>query len=248
MFIAYLDSSGKHVRTDPENYVLAAIVINERSWHAIESRINDVKKKHFLHPNNTEFHATDMMHRAREYKNLAWDEIYAILNDVFAVIADAKTRMVVIAVLIQKSRLKKDIDIEKWAHRLLFEMINEYLKEQNASRGAAGCPAEYGMVIIDTEGPKKDQKLRSKLYQMLVHGTLYSKLNHLIEDPLFTDSRWRNLSQIADCVAYCIRRRYRENTASTHASNWNRYYDMLEPKFYNVGGTYHGYGLKIFPK
>ncbi len=36
----------------------------------------------------------------------------------------------------------------------------------------------------------------------LVEGTIYSKLDYLIEYPLFTDSKWRNLSQIVDCVAF----------------------------------------------
>ena len=54
-------------------------------------------------------------------------------------------------------------------------------------------------MIMDTEGSKQDAKLRGKLTPILRNGTKYSKFQYLIEDPLFTDSKWRNLSQIVDC-------------------------------------------------
>ena len=101
-------------------------------------------------------------------------------------------------------------------------------------------------MIMDTEGHKKDQKLRNKLSGMLFDGTRYSELDYLIEDPLFTDSKWRNLSQVVDCVAYCIRKHYRENTSSIHTTKWLEYFSKIEKKFHNKNGYYLRYGLKIF--
>jgi len=60
-------------------------------------------------------------------------------------------------------------------------------------------PPQYGIMIMDSEGITKDQKLRKQLVAILRHGTPYSQLNYLIEDPLFTDSKWRNLSQLLAC-------------------------------------------------
>ena len=42
-------------------------------------------------------------------------------------------------------------------------------------------------------------------------GTKFEKNNYLIEDPLFVNSEYRHLSQLADCVAYCVKKRFREN-------------------------------------
>ena len=82
---------------------------------------------------------------------------------------------------------------------------------------------------------------------MLRYGTKYSQLGYIIEDPLFTDSKWRNLSQLVDCVAYGIRKKHRTNTASFHITHWDKFYTLIEKKFDNLDGSYINYGLKIFP-
>ena len=248
MYISYLDSSGTPSLTTMENYVLAAVTVNERAWYSIKKKIECIKIKHFptLQLDQIEFHVKDMMNRDDIYENLSWEKIYSILDDLFEIIKDDDTELTIIAVLIQKSELKKEIDVEEWGHRFLFERLNSYLEEQNKNQTSSKYP-EYGIMIIDSEGKKNDNKLRNKLSNMLTRGTMYSKLNYLIEDPLFTDSKWRNLSQIADCVAYCIRKRYRQNTPSTHTTNWNHYYDMMQTKFHRKNRDYMQYGLKIFP-
>ena len=152
-----------------------------------------------------------------------------------------------IAVLINKSKLYRNVDPELWSYRLLFERLNSFIEKQNAQLAEAGFANEYGMMIMDSEGVKKDQRLRSKLVNMLRHGTLYSQLDYIIEDPLFTDSKWRNLSQLVDCIAYGIRKQYRNNTPSFHTEHWKKYYKQIETKFDNPTGDYRNYGLKIFP-
>ena len=82
---------------------------------------------------------------------------------------------------------------------------------------------------------------------MLRYGTMYSQLGYIIEDPLFTDSKWGNLLQLVDCVAYGIRKKHRINTASFHITYWDKFYTQIEKKFDNPDGSYINYGLKIFP-
>ena len=250
MFISYFDSSGRPIyRQDPENYVVASVTVNEHHWNIIRNDITDLKEKHFpkLNPESVEFHAKDMMNRDGIYKNIGWQKIYSIFDDIFSVISDKDTQLTIIASLIKKAELRKQIDLEIWGYRFVFERINKYLNQRNEALLEAGMPHEYGIMIMDSEGKTKDQKLRDKLVEMLREGTFYSKLDYLIEDPLFTDSKWRNLSQIVDCVAYCIRKHYRNNKSNNHTTNWNRYFTMIENKFHNVNGKYLGYGVKIFP-
>ena len=83
----------------------------------------------------------------------------------------------------------------------MVERINKYLTKQNEKLIEAGKGVQYCIMIIDSCGIKPDTKLRQKIAEMLQHGTYYSDLKYLIEDPLFTDSKWRNLSQLVDCVA-----------------------------------------------
>jgi hypothetical protein len=256
MFLAYLDSSGRPDYDDKENYVLTSIITQESQWQYIDNKVKEIKLKHFpnLPDTDVEIHAKDMLNRDGLFNGMKWEEIYAIFGDVFNFIADDGTQISILAVLIEKSRLRKKIDIELWAYRLLFERINRFLERQNVKLIQAQLAHQFGILITDSTGLKQDQTLRTKLYGMLKGGTLYSKLNYLIEDPLFTDSKWRNLSQLVDCVAYCIRKQFRKTNVEynpdmqwDHNKHWQTYYKRMEIKFDNPHGSYYGYGLKIFP-
>ena len=251
MYFSYLDSSGRPDYTDPENFTVASVSVNEIDWYNVDKRLNEIKQRHFPNQelNAIEFHAKDMINRKGIYKHMSWDNIYSFLNDLFKFIALNETCLSIIATIIKKDALVKKIDMEEWNYRFILERLNEYLISQNNLLSQSNNPPQFGILILDSEGSKRDGKLRNKLKNILEHGTRYSKLDYLIEDPLFTDSKWRNLSQVTDCIAYCIRKKYRKNNANNmHLSYWEYYYSLIESKFYSKDGQYLGYGLKIFPK
>lgn len=249
MFLAYLDSSGGATFNDRENYVLTSAITNEMNWQYIDNGIRAIKLKHFpnLPDSDVEFHAKDMMGHVGVYNSVSWDDTWLTLKDVFDFISDDKTEICVISVLIDKTKLYPNKDIETWAYRLLFERINKFINRQNAKLILANSPPQFGISIIDSCGLKADQRLKNKLYSMLKNGTMYCKLEWLIEDPLFTDSKWRNLSQIADCVAYCVRRHLRKDIKTFKDPSWDSYFTQIEKKFDTPNGSYIGSGLKIFP-
>lgn len=251
MFIAYTDVSGRPERSDPENLVLASVVISERNYQYIDNGIKQIKLKYFPHlpDEDVELHAKDMMNHTGTFKTMSWDEIYNVLTDVFNFLAEPDTELVIIAVLINKSKLYAGVDPEIWSYRLLFERLNTYIGKRNTELIEAGLSNEYGIMIMDSEGVKKDHRLRNRLANMLRYGTQYSHLDYIIEDPLFTDSKWRNLSQLVDCIAYGIRKHYRttNNTQTIHTQRWKTFYNKIETKFDNPKGDYLNYGLKIFP-
>lgn len=253
MYIAYIDASGDAKITSEENYVLAAVIINERDYQRIDNGLRQIKIKHFpnLSDEDVEFHAKDMLNRDRLFNNLTWETIYAIFDDIFDFISYVATRLTIISVVTVKSKVKKKtLDLEEWGHKLLFERFNNFLKDKNWQNTQNFQPSEFGIMITDTEGLTKDQKLRKKLVPVLKNGTVYSDFDYLIEDPLFTDSKWRNLSQLSDTIAYCIRKKFRVNTPSLHTPYWEKYFKKIEIKFHanQQTGEYMGYGLKLFPE
>ena len=177
-----------------ENYVLASLVINERNWQIIDNAMKEIKLKHFpnLSDVDIELHSKDMQNRQGIFNEIPWEMIYAIHDDIFNFINTSDVEMWIIAVLIRKNKLKRSINVESWAYRLLFERMNKFREKQNKLLIEKRHPHEYGIMIIDSEGLKKDDNLRKRLYDTLKYGTLYSQLNYLIEDPLFTNSKWRN--------------------------------------------------------
>jgi hypothetical protein len=249
MFLAYLDSSGGATFRDTEDYVLTSAITNEMNWQSIDNGIRAIKLKHFpnLPDSDVEFHAKDMMSHSGIYNGVSWDKTWPIFNDIFDFMSDVKTDLCFINVLIDKTKLYPGKDIETWAYRLLFERINKFINRQNEKLILANSPPQFGISIIDSCGLRADQRLKNKLYSMLKNGTMYSKLEWLIEDPLFTDSKWRNLSQIADCVAYCVRRHLRKSAKTFKDWYWDTYFSQIERKFDTSDGSYIGYGLKIFP-
>lgn len=245
-----MDSSGRPYN-DVENFVLASITTNEEDWQAIDNMVKRIKIDHFpFQPDeDVELHAKDMVNHEGIFKNLTWDQIFDIFDDVFDLFQSTSEMLTINAVVIKKSNIKKPIDVEEWAYRLLFERLNRFLERKNEDLFMMDHPRQYGIMIMDSEGIIKDQGLRNKLIQILRRGTMFSQLSYLIEDPLFTDSKWRNLSQLVDNVAYCIRRNHRTNT-NPYAPNvikWETYYKKLIPHFDAPFGSYFGYGLKIFP-
>ncbi len=251
MFLVYTDASGTLSPTDKENFVLASLITHETNWQIIDNEVREIKTKHFpdLPDSSIEIHAKDMLNQSGIFKGLSWDKIYEILDDVFDLILRQDIDLTIIAVIIDKQKLHQDKDGLTWAYRLMYERLNRFIERQNIKIGEAQACREYGLVVMDSEDEKKNKKLRLRIRQMLKEGTMYSKLECLIEDPLFTDSKWGNLLQLADCVAYCVRKHYRVgNKPSFHTEKWEQYFRKIEPKFDGYQkGNYLGYGVKIFP-
>ncbi len=182
MFTAYLDSSGRPDFDDKKNFVLAAVITNGANWQVIDNALKRIKLGHFpsLPDMEVEIHAKDMPSRRGIFKNLKWEQIYAIFDDVFRYVSLSDSALTIVAVvIICKKKLPRNQDIETWAYRLMFERINRFVERQNELLHAAQCFHQYEIMILDSVGEKKDQKLRRKLYSLLKDGTFYSKLTCL---------------------------------------------------------------------
>jgi len=254
MYLAYIDGSGRPVKDNQTNFfVLACLIAHEEQWQYIDNKVKAIKLKHFprLSPEDIELHAKDMLNRDENvFKRLNWGEIYAIFDDVFDFLSDDETDICLIAIVIDKRKMYKGKDIEQWAYRLLVERINKFLEKNNEKLISAEYTPQYGIMIIDSCSYKADQKLRKTITEMLKEGTYYSDLKYLIEDPLFTDSKWRNLSQLVDCVAYAVRKKFRNSpNPSFHDAHWFSYYEKIFCKFDDdENGTVLGCGVKVFPQ
>jgi len=86
-------------------------------------------------------------------------------------------------------------------------------------------------------------KFNTDVWQKLSPG---NAVKAFIENPIFVDSSCRHLSQLADCVAYCIRRYYR--SAEADPRERETFFRIIESKLLKNGNKSAGYGLKIFPK
>ena len=84
-----------------------------------------------------------------------------------------------------------------------FETYLEDISEPNIQRW------QYGMLVHDSN-PSLEERMTVLMRNFHTKGTLWTKINHIIETPLFVSSQLTNMVQAADLCAYAFRR-YVEN-------------------------------------
>lgn len=72
-------------------------------------------------------------------------------------------------------------------------------------------------------------------------GSYWQKVDHVIEDPIFTKSHSRNLIQLSDIIAYITQRHYRDDP------KFRDWFGRLKPKMCRPNGALSGFGIKKFP-
>lgn len=85
-----------------KNFVLAALITNERNWQIIDNSVKAIKLKHFagLSDEDVELHAKDMQNQKGIFESLPWETIYAIHNDIFDFVEQTTVEMHIIAIVI----------------------------------------------------------------------------------------------------------------------------------------------------
>ena len=71
MYLIYIDESGKATLKDPEDFVLAALIINENQWYNINNQINALKTHFFPNIQNSdiELHAAEIANHKGHFQN-----------------------------------------------------------------------------------------------------------------------------------------------------------------------------------
>ncbi|MBP5395046.1 MAG: DUF3800 domain-containing protein [Candidatus Methanomethylophilaceae archaeon] len=249
MYLIYIDESGKPDYSNPEpEFLLASLTINEEAWSIVDKKVVELKKKYFPEkdPAEIEFHATDIFNHTKHFKNVSLDTRLALFGEIMHLISE--TDCVITAVMIRKDLLvNREQDINSKALEYLFERLCYLLEEKNKTARDKG--AEYGLLMIDSVNPKYDNKVRLIMRGLLKSGTKFEKNRFIIEDPIFVDSSYRHLSQLADCVAYCLRRKFRAKEPSVDTQKqFDDFFKIIEEKLLRKSSRTSGYGIKIYPE
>lgn len=229
---------------------LCCPTIDESSWKDVDNRVRGLKQKYFPSANasDIELHATDIFNHKGPFKNMSLDKRMNIFSDIMAIISDVDCS--ISAVLIRKDELlSKDMEVDTLALEFLFERLCYYHEVMNGVNKMEGREEQYGILMIDSITTKYDNKMRSKIRALFETGTRYNKNRYMIEDPIFVDSSYRHLSKLVDCIAYCIRRKFRKAEVDQHdRETFDRFFKTIEPKLLKNGNALEGYSLKVFPK
>ena len=206
MYFVYIDESGKPNYNDPDPlYVLTGILVHEQDWRTLDAGITAIKARaiqdHGLRvvvPTSAmEIHTTDLMSGKDHYRGTTLDCRRAVVGCIWEGLQPLDFKIISVAIL--RDRLRKRIDLNEWAIRLLVERVQIFM--------GRNCPTENAILIYDSESPRFNEVRRLFITSVLSNGTLFqSRLENIVETPFFVDSSHMQGIQVADFVGYHIRR------------------------------------------
>ncbi|MBM3882805.1 MAG: DUF3800 domain-containing protein [Verrucomicrobia bacterium] len=264
MYFFYFDESGSRdpqvtgTRQDGTTfskdhlYVLTALALFERRWHAFDRAVANLKLELADHLHRTQQLKLTLAEcevksgclripakRAQEspFLSALGDADRHRLSETFFEQVPAQ-RMILFAAVMDKRKLLSHMDAEtmhKKAYELLLERIEHYLSEFH--------PKHQGLIVMDDTQRQLNHAVAMKHAFFQREGNRNVQFRHIVEYPFFTDSKLSNGIQLADLCAYNVHRAFR-----TRDFNYP-YFARLLPALYCSRRTASDKldGLKVFP-
>lgn len=230
MYLLYLDSSGTPQSTNEEYFILAGIAVFERQVYWLAQEMNRIQQS--LFPDRTEsieFHASDISARRIEpWHSMSYPQRQQLLNDVYAVMADAYDPGVVLfGSAVHKASLPPG---EHPLHRAFEEVCHRFdlfLKRQYRQNDT-----QRGLVILDACRVSEQEAYRELWASYRTIGTRWGMLRNMVDVPFFADSRTTRMLQLADFCSYALWRYYEREDM--------RCLNRILTRFDQASGVIHG--------
>ena len=246
MYFLYVDGSGqttiKRSRHDNGLYILSGVIVHERDWKVVENNLTRLKEKIFpeLDPKSWELHAHDIWNNHNFFADEKLGLNLAKKQEIFSKILDlvCSSEVTLINVIIFKDKMKDRYSTPqpmKYSWTLLVERFEHFLKQQQSE-------TNNGLLFVDSSQKVPESEIKNIILKLVRDGSAQQQVEHVIEDPVFTQSHLRNLIQLADMIAYVIHRYFR------HDPKFKDWFEGLKPKMYQPSGRLHGFGIKKLPK
>jgi Protein of unknown function (DUF3800) len=211
MKFCYLDESG----TGAEPYaVMAGVVVDSlrmqvtrADWRSLLQILSEVTRK-----NVKEFHSRDFYSGRGLWRDMDGNDRSAVISEIFAWLKARKHKIVFCAVDKTKYRASAETDQRLrdigslWCVLGVHEILS--IQKAHQKEGAKG----YTVIIFDEELNEKDRITDLVINPPGWTDTYYSKtksevqLHKIVDVPYFGDSKKVHLLQVADLVAYILRR------------------------------------------
>lgn len=251
MYLIYIDESGTPNFGDFNDYVLSALMVQEKQWKRINQKVNDLQASLFSSriPEEFEFHASEITYFKRRYFGLPKNERINILYELARIINESKCYLITVIIDKEKisSKNKNKEWVEKWSWRLLFERLEKFLLSKNQRK-----LNEYGLICMDARDPSSNKEISNKMKNFVEEGSMFIDSHYLIEDVFFVDSEFRKLIQLVDFVAWISRKFYSMIKTKSELNNEihiSKCFELIGNKFdKNSSGSIFGAGIKIHPK
>ncbi len=191
-------------------YHIGGVCIDEAHLHVVEEKLSGLAKTAFasgMLRSETEFHASDIYHRKKNFKN--WNDfdrrmdILVRLSEILSM-----EEVLLIDIQINCSLLYENQRADQIAFMYLCERANDLVK---AKKG-------LGMLIGDRENDRMAERFSTTLSDYRVNGTEFAfrrDIHNLVDSVHFTHSHLSRFLQLADVYVWLLQFRLR-NHGSTH--------------------------------
>lgn len=216
MQILYIDASGDPGVYDHHNskyYIIGGVSFSEKDWLLLVEKFNSVVTKYFPPNNLLEIHSKDLFAGHKPFDKIDHKKLVA---DLISFLQSAHVTLFGIAIhkdefLLQNLGTPTDI-----VTRSVEEIVSRFhIFLQNRK--------EMGIVVSDTSAEGFDTRIRDLYEYFKRQGTHFVTLNRIIDTIFFTPSQTAMGIQLADFVAYAIKRHCADKDDSL--------FKPLEPKF-----------------
>ncbi|MFA5887651.1 MAG: DUF3800 domain-containing protein [Candidatus Nanoarchaeia archaeon] len=204
MYLVYVDESGTFNKNDPsENFVLAGFVISEHDWRRIDDCIKEAKKKHFPELEDIEIHMVDIIHGKCDFQGKDIKKRIEFLEEICKIMQESEIKT--FCIVMKKEHIFTTNLVFNRAYEYLYERIAWNIQYLNNQLVEAGEPSQSAIVFLDgQEEGKILQMIRTKVRELIFTGSSYDHNKKIIEDPIFSNSKWRGNIQLADTIAYAF--------------------------------------------
>jgi len=248
----YVDESGDTavVKSPTDYFALSGLIIHESQWLDCMNQLVNFRKMvrdKFGMKLREEIHAGRMLTRPKELFRIPKHRRLAIIRLFAKEIANMQG-VSVINILVKKKGKSPTYDTFDNAWKALFQRFENTLKNKNFPDQRSEF--DKGLVIPDNTNNKKLKILLRKLrrYNPIPNNPEYGpgyrniKLENIIEDPYFKDSRESYFIQAADIIAFLLYQ-YISPSKYIKSKNANKYFELLNPVLFKQASLKDPFGI-----
>jgi hypothetical protein len=226
MHLLYLDHSGEVTDPDQFHIVMAGIACFERQTHWISAELEKIAARfNPAEPAAIELHANPMITGNHGWKAYPQADRRLAVLDALRVAAQSHKSNVLFGICKDK-RAARSLDFVSECFEEICNRFDRYL-----GRLHKGGDTQRGIIIFDKAS--YETKVQGLATNFRTIGHSWGVIRNLSEVPLFLDSRASRLIQLADIIAWAIRRK--------HEKGESEFFDIIEHRFDSDGARQHGF-------
>ena len=240
MYLIYIDESGRpglSKKDQRKHLALVGVFIKDSDWNQVDFEFNKIKLDIFGRT-DIEFKSNRIRRKESPFDILSEESYQNLMNRLELFLKNAPIILIAAVINVDKliNQYVKPVDPYELAYQFILERGNKMMTEKN----------DYGFIILDSKSGQIRIDAGTPDYRLIILTNILRekiKINRILGDISFGDSRYVVGLQIADLAVYPFYHRFEYNKPDYIT------YQLVETKLRRgPRGEIEGFGLKYFPK